>query len=178
MDAGEARRSVDRGVLTVAVPQDARVTVNGMDTVSTGTERRYVSNGLKNGHSYRYEVTATVQRDGKPIEVTKTALLRAGQIARLDFDLDSPPTLTSLTVKVPEDADVFLSGNPTSTKGAVRRFSTSRLSEGEKWSDYVVRVSVERDGQTLTKEKLVHLSGGDKVELKFDFDQTELAANR
>jgi uncharacterized protein (TIGR03000 family) len=175
----EARRASDKGVLTVQVPANAKVIVNGLETTSRGSHRRYVSHGLKSGQSYRYEVRAIVQQDGEPVELTKTAVLRAGQIAALNFDFaDEAKSLTSLTLNVPEDAKVFLSGTPTQATGAVRRFSTSRLAQGENWGDYLVRVEVERSGQTLTKEKRITLSGGDQTELSFDFDQTELADAR
>ncbi len=172
----EARRSRTKGVLMVNVPDSAQVVVNGMSTTSEGANRRYVSHGLKPGHSYRYEVKAMVEHDGKLVEETKTAILRAGQVARLDFDLDRNVVRTSLTLNVPEDAQVLLSGNPTQTTGPVRRFSTTKIQEGEKWDEYVVQVSVERNGQTLTKEQRVTLSGGEQRNLEFDFDQTELAA--
>lgn len=175
----EARRNIRKGILTVQVPANAEVTVNGLTTTSAGELRRYVSHGLKPGQSYRYEVRATVERDGKPVQLVKTAVLRAGQVASLGFDFDDATnTQTSLTLNVPEDAKVYLSGTPTRATGSVRRFSTNRIADGQLWSDYVVRVDVERDGQTLTKERRVTLSGGDQAELKFDFDQTELADAR
>lgn len=172
----EARRDVQKGVLSVNVPEGAKVVVNGMATKSTGSNRRYVSHGLKPGHSYRYEVTAVVEKDGEPVELTKTAVLRAGQVARLDFGTEASEVRTSLTVNVPEDAKVYLSGNPTSSQGEVRRFSTDRIAQGQKWNDYVVRVELNREGRTLTKEKRVSISGGDQLELNFDFAQTELAS--
>ena len=82
---------------------------------------------------------------------------------------------TSLTLNVPDDAKVYLSGNETRASGSKRRFSTTRIDEGQKWADYLVRVTVERDGRTLSKEQRVTLKGGDQTELNFDFDQTELA---
>jgi uncharacterized protein (TIGR03000 family) len=174
----DARREVRKGVLSVNVPEGAKVLVNGMTTQSTGSQRRYVSHGLKPGHSYRYEVTTVVEKDGQSVEETKTAVLRAGQVARLDFGSQSDDVRTSLTLNVPEDAKVFLSGSPTTSQGEVRRFSTQRISEGEKWQDYVVRVEVERNGHTLSKEQPVTLAGGDQLELDFSFADAELASNR
>jgi len=45
-------------VLTVWVPYDAKVTVNGMETRSTGSRRQFVSYGLQQGLSYKYVVRA------------------------------------------------------------------------------------------------------------------------
>ena len=116
--------------------------------------------------------------DGRQLEKTKVAVLRAGEVTALDFDFqqaDQDAVETSLTVHVPENAKVFLSGNSTRATGTERRFSTTRIGEGEKWADYLVRVTVEREGRTLSKEQRVTLNGGDQAELSFDFDQTELA---
>ena len=172
----EARRH--RGILNVSVPDGASVKVNGLRTTSQGTTRRYVSHGLKSGHSYRYVVEATVERNGEMVKETKTALLKAGQVTQIDFDFDPNKLETSLTLHVPENAKVYLSGQETTSNGDTRRFSTKRLAKGEKWGDYVVRVTIDRDGQTLTQEKQVTIAGGDVQALTFDFDKTQLADAR
>lgn len=172
-------RASDRGVLTVSVPVDARVFVNGSATRSQGGDRRYVSNGLSQGYSYRYEVRAVVERDGQMLEQTRVATLRGGRITHLDFDFAQRQAVeTRLTLHVPQDAKVRLSGNETRATGAVRHFATQRLQPGEKWAEYVVDVSVEREGRVLTKQQRVSLSGGDQKELSFRFDETELADAR
>jgi uncharacterized protein (TIGR03000 family) len=53
----------DSGLLTVWVPYDAKVTINGMPTTSTGSRRQFVSYGLKPGYEYSYEVKAQVTRE-------------------------------------------------------------------------------------------------------------------
>lgn len=66
------------GLLTVFVPDDARVTVNGLPTRSKGTRRQYVSYGLQPGFSYKYEIRAEVLRDGRVLSATRTVVLTAG----------------------------------------------------------------------------------------------------
>jgi len=68
----------DSGLLTVYVPYEARVFVNGLETQSTGSKRQFVSYGLKPGHSYKYEIRAEVDRDREMIVDTKIVVLRAG----------------------------------------------------------------------------------------------------
>jgi len=165
-----------KGTLVVAVPTEAKVLVNGVATKTMGDVRRYVSHGLKPGRSYRYEVKATVPRNGEMVEETKVVTLRAGEVSRVSFAMTEESVQTRLTLHVPTDAKVYLSGRETKAQGAVRSFSSSRIAEGKKWADYEVRVTVERDGRLVTKEKRITLSGGDQSELRFDFDQTELAA--
>ncbi len=146
----EARKSSRKGVLTVSVPAHAEIVVNGLPTTSTGEQRRYVSHGLKPGEDYRYVVKATIEQDGQNIEQTKVATLRAGKVTDLDFDFsDRGVVETSLTLNVPDDAKVFLSGTETGAKGPTRRFSTTRIQDGQKWADYLVRTSrsSEMDGR-------------------------------
>jgi len=171
--------SRNRGVLTVSVPADARVFVNGSPTRTVGNERRYASRGLVPGHSYRYEVRAVVERDGRSQEQTRVAMLGAGTTTHLDFDFTRPsPVETRLTLHVPEDAQVRLSGHETQATGPVRRFATTRIESGQRWADYLVEVSVARNGRTLTKQQRVSLFGGDQKQIAFNFDETKLADAR
>ncbi len=79
------------GMLTVWVPYDAKVTINGMPTKSTGSRRQFVSYNLKPGFSYKYEVKAEVVRDGKIIEDTKTVVLNAGSNNSVAFGFNIAP---------------------------------------------------------------------------------------
>ena len=106
MDLPEKQTSFSRdsALLTVAVPGDARVLVNGIATRSTGSQRRYVSRNLTPGFDYTYEVRAEVMVDGKPVMQTKTVQLRAGQQAKLAFDMKAAnPLETALTLHVPSE---------------------------------------------------------------------------
>ncbi len=81
---GEPTRS-DSGLLTVYVPFDAKVLINGMETKATGSRRQYVSYGLAPGYRYKYEVRAQIVRDGKLVEEVKTVYLTAGAKEGLAF---------------------------------------------------------------------------------------------
>lgn len=166
-------------LLSVQVPADARVRVNGIPTSSAGEYRRYVSRDLSPGFRYTYEVTAEVERNGQPVTQTKTAHLRAGEEVALSFDLSSGAAReTALTLHVPGDAKVFLAGTETPGSGPIRTFRTTKLADGNAWSEYSVRVTVTRGGQQLEKEELITLHGGDRAELTFDFDFDKVATAR
>lgn len=77
--------SDESGILTVWVPYDAKVTVNGRETTSTGSQRRFVSFGLKPGLSYKYEIKAQIVRNGQTQEDTRTVVLKAGQVTAVAF---------------------------------------------------------------------------------------------
>jgi uncharacterized protein (TIGR03000 family) len=179
---GGAFSQPDAGYLLVSVPADAKVFVNGRATTSTGGERQYVSRGLENGQHYSYEVRAEVVRDGKTVSETKVAQLSAGSQANLSFTLggtpqtasSSKPPRTALKVNVPADAKVYLSGKETSSTGAVREFSTTSLTEGSSWNNYVVRAV----SQGVTKEQTVSIKAGETRELTFDFGSAEVASAR
>ncbi len=172
-----AAARANTGTLTVNVPADAKVYVNGQATTSTGAARSYVSRGLRNGFKYAYEVRAQVVRDGRTIEEVKTIELRAGEVSRLAFDLNAAEAVaTTLTLKVPEDAKVTLAGAQTITTGSVRTFSTTQLADGQTWSDYVVQVTWERDGQTFAKEQTITLNAGDNRTLEFGLDGAKVAS--
>ncbi len=171
--------SRDSALLTVAVPSDARVLVNGIPTRSTGSQRRYVSRNLTPGFDYTYEVRAEVMVDGKPVVQTKTAQLRAGQDVKLNFDMNAAnPLETALTLRVPTDARVYLAGNETHGIGSVRTFRTSKLAKGETWSNYLVRVEVQQNGERVSKEETITLQAGEQRELTFDFNIDKVAAAR
>lgn len=174
-EGDEAYYGGSGAVLTVDVPAEARVIVNGTPTRSTGTHRRFVSRALAPGYSYTYTVQAQIDRDGKTIEETKTVDLQSGGSANLAFALDTPPA-TTLTLHVPESAHVFLAGNETSSKGAVRTFTTRSLPEGQEWSNYEIKVTLESEGQTLTKTETISLKSGESRDVNFDFAEAKIAS--
>jgi len=57
------------GQITIWVPPEAKVTINGLPTRSTGTRRQYVSYGLKPGYLYRYEIVAEMPCEVREVSV-------------------------------------------------------------------------------------------------------------
>ena len=171
-------RNVD-GMMAVEVPADARIFVNGQETSSTGEIRQYISRNLQPGYNYTYEVRAEIVRDGKKVEEVKTIDLKAGEVAKVAFNLvPAIKVETSLTVRVPANAKVFLAGNPTKAQGEVRVFRTTSLTSGSRWSDYTIKVELEKEGKTITREEKISLGAGETKELTFDFDSEKIADAR
>lgn len=79
----------DSGTITIWVPEDAKVYVNGYLTKSTGNRRQFVSYGLKDGMNYKYDVRAVVSREGKDLEETHSVALTAGSKSTVAFKFDS-----------------------------------------------------------------------------------------
>lgn len=81
----------ESGLLTIWVPADATVIINGYKTTTKGSKRRYVSTGLEPGLTYKYEITAQLPRDGKLAEETKTVYLTAGSTKGVAFGFNRKP---------------------------------------------------------------------------------------
>jgi len=165
--------SDDMAVLNVVVPADAKVFVNGYETSSTGSERRFVSNGLVAGKNYTYELKAEVNGNVE----TKTVKLQAGQATDVRFSFDgnseesktaAQPIKTKLTLKVPADAKVFIAGKETKATGTVREFATTKLAAGQTWDNYTVRIEVTVDGNVVSSEEKLTLVGGADIAMSFD----------
>jgi uncharacterized protein (TIGR03000 family) len=78
-------------LLTVWVPYEAKLTINGLPTQSTGSRRQYASFGLQPGMSYKYDVHVEIVRDDKIVEEDKTITLTAGQQGALAFGFNVKP---------------------------------------------------------------------------------------
>jgi uncharacterized protein (TIGR03000 family) len=164
-------------LLSVKVPADAKVFVNDRPTTSTGSDREYISHDLQNGARYNYTVRAEFVRDGKPVVETKSVQLTAGSSAGLDFSgeknvqtADSTDTRTTLKVRLPADAKLFLAGRETKASGELREFSTTRLQTGAEWATYPIRAVVMRDGREQVREETISIKAGDSREVTISFD--------
>jgi len=81
----------DSGLLTIHVPHDAEVRINGHLTTSQGSHREYVSYGLEPGYRYKYEIEAQVVRDGQVVHDTRTVYLTAGSTEAVAFGFNRIP---------------------------------------------------------------------------------------
>ena len=165
-------RAGSNGVLTVNVPSDARVYINGKATTTAGTKRSYVSRRLKSGKVYTYQVKVVVDRDGQEVVKHKTVKLTTGIEEMVAFNFDRP-AMTTLTLNVPRDAKVLLCGCETSAKGTQRHYRTKSLLPGEVWDDYTVKVFLEKDGKRLTRTETISIVGGEVRTLDFDFSAAD-----
>jgi len=86
----ETEAAGDSAMLNVRVPAEAVVSINDYRTTSTGAARRYVSRGLEQGRTYRFEVRAEVERGGETLTQTKVVQLEATRVVDLMFDFAAP----------------------------------------------------------------------------------------
>jgi len=163
------RKRLQKSTIEVRLPSEAKVYVNGKLTKSSGDLRSFVSRNQKAGSKYRYEIAAVLNGQRKVKEFT----MRAGGTKAIDFDFSA---LTTVALQVPDDAKVVLAGNATNGSGKARKFETKRLTEGEKWDGYTVKVTVVRDGKEVVRKRTIDVVGGQTYALKFDFDQVDSTA--
>ncbi len=169
----------DTAILNLRLPARAIVYVNGKRTRTEGAFRSYVSRNLQAGKRYTYEVRAEIEQDGQTLARTKVVQLTAGVNKTFDIEFDPNDQLvTSVTLLVPDNARVKMGGVETRATGNMRYFSTATLKQGEKWENYTVSVTVNRDGQEVTREKVINVNAGDSLSLQFDFDLDEKVASR
>jgi uncharacterized protein (TIGR03000 family) len=107
----------NEALLSVKVPADAKVFINGRPTPSTGADREYISRYLQGIAHYNYAVRVEFIRNGQPVSENKTVQLTSGQSANLDFTqgearvqrATNPKTLKTLTGQAP-DGKLYSSG--------------------------------------------------------------------
>jgi uncharacterized protein (TIGR03000 family) len=83
-DKEEQARAAKRARLTVQLPTDAKLYIDGKP-VKSGARRSFTTPDLKKGERYYYEVRAEVVRDGKPVSETKRVIVQAGKKVNADF---------------------------------------------------------------------------------------------
>jgi uncharacterized protein (TIGR03000 family) len=71
--------------LTVQVPADAVVTLEGRPTKQTGPVRKFVTPQLDPGVEYVYTIKATWTANGKPVEETMKVTVKAGDAKSVAF---------------------------------------------------------------------------------------------
>jgi uncharacterized protein (TIGR03000 family) len=74
--------------LVVTLPADAKLMIDDAVTASTSTRRIFTSPALPVGQAYHYTLRAEFMQDGKPVVVTKTVAVRAGEQIAVAINAD------------------------------------------------------------------------------------------
>jgi uncharacterized protein (TIGR03000 family) len=75
--------------LTVKVPADAQLLIDGTPTRSTSETRTFISPPVQTGRDFKYIIRAGIQRDGKMTWADKEVTVRAGQENTVQLDAAS-----------------------------------------------------------------------------------------
>jgi len=167
MDKGAAPRP-NQATVVVQLPAEAQLYIDGVPAPLTSATRSFNTPDLTPGQDYVYTVKAVVERNGAKQERTEKVFVRAGQQSRVDlrsFEV-AQAAPARVTVKVPEDARLFVDNVACPLTTAVRSFETPALEQGKSFA-YTLRAEVTRGGKTLTESQKVVMEAGKAVELEF-----------
>jgi uncharacterized protein (TIGR03000 family) len=83
----------DRDVqLSIRVPPDAVIRINGEPTTQSGPRREFVSSGLAPGRTYTFVVTARwAAANGQAVELEQRVHVQGGERRNVDFLMSSAP---------------------------------------------------------------------------------------
>jgi uncharacterized protein (TIGR03000 family) len=77
-----------------------------------------------------------------------------------------PDTTAHITVTVPQDAEVWFEGSPTSATGTVREYQSPPLAPGNRYA-YEVRARWNKNGREVTQTQRVEATAGSRVGVNF-----------
>jgi len=174
-DSTEFRQKDSEAILSLKLPREAKVYINGKLTKTSGTLRQYVSRNLTEDKDYRYRVKAVIEKDGREVVRTQLVNMRPGKDRLVRFNFDQPQ-ITTLVLKVPVDAEVLLDGRKTKAKGKIRTFSTRKLSNEQTWNDYRIEVRYFKDGKQFVEQRALDLVAGAKEIIAMGGSSTGLSA--
>jgi len=83
----EEARIAAPATLIVSLPAEAKLTVDGATTTSTGATRVFVSPTLNAGKEYHYDLQAEILRNGKTVSASKRVTVRAGQETPVQIEM-------------------------------------------------------------------------------------------
>jgi uncharacterized protein (TIGR03000 family) len=73
-------------LLSIRVPADATVRINGVPTTQMGPRREFMSSGLSPGRTYTFVVTAHwTESSGKPVALERRISVQGGERRNVDF---------------------------------------------------------------------------------------------
>jgi uncharacterized protein (TIGR03000 family) len=75
----------DRATIVVTLPEDARLTFDDEPSVSTGSNRLFMTPPLERGKDFHYTLKAKVIRNGKTEGASEQIAVRAGEETRVDL---------------------------------------------------------------------------------------------
>jgi uncharacterized protein (TIGR03000 family) len=144
------------GRITVLLPSQARLYIDGQLCPLTSDTRSFDTPALEPGRSYYYTLKATLQRDGRTVEMSKKVTVRAGKRAVVDFgDLTPNDTASSPG----PDASPSPAGSHVIPRGSPPSLMVARM-EGD--SLEISRSVME--WQTRQRTRIVKTRDGDRQE--------------
>lgn len=161
-----------RARILVQLPADATLFVDDRPVTLSPTRRTVVTPVLEPGQDYYYVFRAAAVRDGTPVMDSKRVVIRAGAEALVDFSRLTSATVkaagepSSITVRLPENARLYVDGIFIPLTANVRTFTTPRLEPGQSYY-YELKAEVDEDGKPHAETRRVVVQAGKEVTVDF-----------
>lgn len=173
------------GQISIRVPSDSEVSVNGQKLTGDGAERSFMTPVLEPNQGESYEVSATWSVDDKKVTSRERVYVQAGERKSVMF-LKAPSTYdngsrsttnndtvkpvayapasnaASFDVKVPANAIVYIQGKRMTQTGEVRHFVSPTLVDGMAY-DYEIRATWQDNGRIVEKTRQLRVSVGGRT---------------
>jgi uncharacterized protein (TIGR03000 family) len=171
----KAEAADNQGTVIVQLPADARMWVDGQAADLTSARRSFITPALEKDRDYFYTIKAEATRDGVVRSQSARVLVRAGRVSRADFgDLtgttrvssEGAPAPAHVTVRVPENARLFVDDVVAPGTSATHTFDTPKLEPGRTYY-YTLRAETTRDGRSRSARRRVEVQAGERVEVDF-----------
>jgi uncharacterized protein (TIGR03000 family) len=162
--------AVAAGRVTVTLPAEAKLLVQGVACPLTSAKRTFDTPKLPVGESYTYTLRAEVVRAGRTVVESRQVSIAAGKRVTVDFgNMSEAPQAAgpaSVTVLLPEEARLRVQGVTCPLTSAKRTFSSPRLQAGQSYT-YTLQAEVVRGGQSVTENRRVTVAAGQRVVVDF-----------
>jgi len=160
--------------VTIQVAEGARLLVDGKEVSLRATSEKFFTPELDPSRIYYYEMKATIQKDGKDLSASKRVAVRAGQQVAVDLrDVKSwtapkpeQEEVARVTVKVPENTQLYVDGVQFPQFSGERTFNTPRLTVGQPYH-YSFKAEITRDGQKVSETQNVTVQAGKDISVDF-----------
>ena len=122
-----------------------------------------------------YETTPKASSSSSPARpAASVSVTRITEVTPQDNVV--PRDAVIFTVRLPDNATLFVNGEETTSVGSTRQFISRRLVEGAHYA-YTVRVEMPRGAIPIVEERLIVASAGEHRQVTFGLDPREYQAD-
>jgi uncharacterized protein (TIGR03000 family) len=144
---GTRQQNHDEATIAVNLPEGALLTFDDTATVSTGSNRLFVTPALERGRDFHYTIKATLTRDGKTETTSKQITVRAGEQTRVDLRFAQDARYGRLAGDGDSDQGAF-------HEGKIIRTTDDQLTMGDK-------EGTNKHTHAITRDTKITLDGKD-----------------
>src|SRR5262249_37094581 len=166
--SAKATSAPSQATITVSLSPDAKLYVDGDPVTLSPGSRSLRTPQLEPGREYFYTFKAEAVRDGETVSETRRVSFRGGDVTRVDFGSLSAPASSParITVRLPEDARLYVDNVLCTLTSATRSFDTPELEAGKSYY-YTLKAEVVRDGRTHADSRRVVVQAGKQATVNF-----------